>query len=63
MLNPSLDEQKLISFEAGLEPVNVKPRFENPKADIDRDKSRTGSVECCLFCWQISGLSVWVSRL
>jgi len=40
MLNPSLDEQKLISFEAGLEPVNVKPRFENPKADIDRDKSK-----------------------
>ena len=40
MLNPSLDEQKLISFEAGLEPVNVKPRFENPKADIDCDKSK-----------------------
>jgi ATP-binding cassette subfamily B protein len=40
MLNPSSDELKLISFEAGLEPVNVKPRFENPKADIDRDKSK-----------------------
>ena len=39
MLNPSSDELELISFEAGLEPVNVKPRFENPKADIDRDKS------------------------
>ena len=40
MLNPSSDELELISFEAGLEPVNVKPRFENPKADIDRDKSK-----------------------
>ena len=40
MLNPSSDEPELISFEAGLEPVNVKPRFENPKADIDRDKSK-----------------------
>jgi len=40
MLNPSLDDQEIISFEAGLEPVNVKPRFKNPKADIDRDKSK-----------------------
>ena len=40
MLNPSSDEPGLISFEAGLEPVNVKPRFKNPKADIDRDKSK-----------------------
>jgi len=40
MLNPSSDELELISFEAGLEPVNVKPRFENPKADIDCDKSK-----------------------
>ena len=40
MLNPSSDELELISFEASLEPVNVKPRFENPKADIDRDKSK-----------------------
>jgi ATP-binding cassette subfamily B protein len=40
MLNPSSDELELISFEAGLEPVNVKPRFANPKADIDRDKSK-----------------------
>ena len=40
MLNQSSDEIELISFEAGLEPVNVKPRFENPKADIDRDKSK-----------------------
>ena len=40
MLNPLSDELELISFEAGLEPVNVKPRFENPKADIDRDKSK-----------------------
>ena len=40
MLNPSLDDQEIISFEAGLEPVNVKPRFKNPKADIDRNKSK-----------------------
>ena len=40
MLNPSLDDKKVLSFEAGLEPVNVKPRFKNPKADIDRDQSK-----------------------
>ena len=40
MLNPSLDDKKVLSFETGLEPVNVKPRFKNPKADIDRDQSK-----------------------
>jgi len=40
MLNPSLDDKDKINFEASLEPVNVKPRFEDPKAEIDRDKSK-----------------------
>ena len=40
MLNPSLDDKDIINFEASLEPVNVKPRFEDPKAKIDQDKSK-----------------------
>ena len=40
MLNPSLDDKDIINFEANLEPVNVKPRFEDPKAKIDQDKSK-----------------------
>ena len=40
MLNPSLDDKDIINFEASLEPVNVKSRFEDPKAEIDRDKSK-----------------------
>ena len=40
MLNPSLDDKEIINFEASLEPVNVKPRFEDPKAKIDQDKSK-----------------------
>tara|TARA_Y100000590_G_scaffold62422_1_gene66748 strand:- start:2913 stop:4871 length:1959 start_codon:yes stop_codon:yes gene_type:complete len=40
MLNPTLDDKDIINSESKLEPVNVKPRFENPKADIDRDKSK-----------------------
>jgi|TARA_B100001179_G_scaffold230618_1_gene218595 ATP-binding cassette subfamily B protein len=40
MLNPSLDDKDIINFEASLEPVNVKPRFADPKAKIDQDKSK-----------------------
>jgi len=40
MLNPSLDNKDIINFEANLEPVNVKPRFEDPKTKIDLDKSK-----------------------
>ena len=40
MLNPSLDDKEIINFESSLEPVNVKPRFEDPKAEIDKDKSK-----------------------
>ena len=40
MLNPSLDDNDIINFEASLEPVNVKPRFADPKAKIDQDKSK-----------------------
>ena len=40
MLNPSLDDKDIINFEDSLEPINVKPRFEDPKAKIDQDKSK-----------------------
>ena len=40
MLNPSLDDKDIDTLDKNLEPVNVKPRFENPKAEIDPDKSK-----------------------
>ena len=39
MLNPSLDDKDIDTLDKNIEPVNVKPRFENPKAEIDSDKS------------------------
>ena len=40
MLNPSLDDKDIDTLDKNIEPVNVKPRFENPKAEIDSDKSK-----------------------
>ena len=40
MLNPSLEDKGILDVDAGLEPVNVEQRFENPKADIDRDQTK-----------------------
>ena len=40
MLNPSVDDKRIVDLDAGLEPVNVEQRFANPKADIDRDQTK-----------------------
>ena len=40
MLNPSLEDKGILDLDTGLEPVNVEQRFENPKADIDRDQTK-----------------------
>lgn len=40
MLNPSLDDKGILDLEAGLEPVNVEQRFDNPRAGIDQDQTK-----------------------
>ena len=40
MLNPSLEDKGILDLDTGHEPVNVEQRFENPKADIDRDQTK-----------------------
>ena len=40
MLNPSLDDKGILDLDAGLEPVNVEQRFDNPRAGIDQDQTK-----------------------
>ena len=40
MLNPTLDDKGVLDLEAGLEPVNVEQRFDNPRAGIDQDQTK-----------------------
>ena len=57
MYNPTIEgEGGEFKEEVSYEPVNIEPRFSDPKSTIDPDKTKNWFGECYLFSWVISGL-------